>query len=110
VLTDAGPLLAQRCTPAYGRAAALDHVNKRLIGDLLAETELPAGSWSILPVANDRMPGLVQDERLLVISFTGSERVGYAIMDFVPRKHCTLELGGERCCRGVGRLHERRGS
>ncbi|MGW2552345.1 aldehyde dehydrogenase family protein [Streptomyces sp. NPDC001635] len=65
-----------------------------IIGDLLAETDLPAGSWSILPVANDRMSGLVQDERLPVISFTGSERVGYAIMDSVPRKHCTLELGG----------------
>ncbi|MEU8971593.1 aldehyde dehydrogenase family protein [Streptomyces monashensis] len=66
-----------------------------IVGDLLAETEgLPAGSWSILPVANDRMPALVQDERLPVISFTGSEKVGYAIMDSVPRKHCTLELGG----------------
>src|SRR3954466_7433035 len=60
-----------------------------IIGDLLAETELPAGSWSILPVPNDRMPALVQDERLPVISFTGSEKVGYAIMDSVPRKHCT---------------------
>ncbi|AZS84798.1 aldehyde dehydrogenase family protein [Streptomyces griseoviridis] len=65
-----------------------------IIGDLLAETELPAGSWSILPVANDKMPALVKDERLPVISFTGSEKVGYAIMDSVPRKHCTLELGG----------------
>jgi acyl-CoA reductase-like NAD-dependent aldehyde dehydrogenase len=65
-----------------------------VLGELLAETELPAGSWSILPVPNDRMPALVQDERLPVISFTGSEKVGYAIMDSVPRKHCTLELGG----------------
>ncbi|MGW0844087.1 aldehyde dehydrogenase family protein [Streptomyces sp. NPDC002787] len=67
-----------------------------IIGELLAEAEaaLPAGAWSILPVANDRMPALVQDERLPVISFTGSEKVGYAIMDSVPRKHCTLELGG----------------
>ncbi|WP_149825670.1 aldehyde dehydrogenase family protein [Streptomyces tailanensis] len=67
-----------------------------IIGELLAETgtTLPAGSWSILPVANDRMPALVQDPRLPVISFTGSEKVGYAIMDSVPRKHCTLELGG----------------
>ncbi|MEU9154881.1 aldehyde dehydrogenase family protein [Streptomyces sp. NPDC048417] len=66
-----------------------------IIGDLLAETEgLPAGSWSILPVANDKMAALVQDERLPVISFTGSEKVGYSIMDSVPRKHCTLELGG----------------
>lgn len=40
------------------------------------------------------MPALVQDDRLPVISFTGSDKVGYAIMDSVPRKHCTLELGG----------------
>ncbi|MFI5754168.1 aldehyde dehydrogenase family protein [Streptomyces sp. NPDC051569] len=65
-----------------------------LLGELLAETDLPAGSWSVLPVPNDRMPALVQDERLPVISFTGSDTVGYAIMDSVPRKHCTLELGG----------------
>lgn len=65
-----------------------------ILGELLAETDLPAGSWSILPVANDKMPALVQDERLPVISFTGSDKVGYAIMDSVPRKHCTLELGG----------------
>ncbi|MFD3512252.1 aldehyde dehydrogenase family protein [Streptomyces sp. NPDC058657] len=65
-----------------------------ILGELLAETELPAGSWSVLPVANDKMPALVQDERLPVISFTGSDKVGYAIMDSVPRKHCTLELGG----------------
>ncbi|MFD8724014.1 MULTISPECIES: aldehyde dehydrogenase family protein [Streptomyces] len=66
-----------------------------IIGDLLAETTgLPVGSWSVLPVANDKMTALVQDERLPVISFTGSEKVGYSIMDSVPRKHCTLELGG----------------
>ncbi|MFF7332479.1 aldehyde dehydrogenase family protein [Streptomyces sp. NPDC090306] len=65
-----------------------------ILGELLAETDLPAGSFSVLPVANDRMPALVQDERLPVISFTGSEKVGYEIMDQVPRKHCTLELGG----------------
>ncbi|MER7999638.1 aldehyde dehydrogenase family protein [Streptomyces sp. NPDC004749] len=65
-----------------------------LLGELLAETELPEGAWSVLPVPNDRMPALVQDERLPVISFTGSDKVGFAIMDSVPRKHCTLELGG----------------
>ncbi|WP_406136329.1 aldehyde dehydrogenase family protein [Streptomyces sp. NBC_01089] len=65
-----------------------------VLGELLAETELPAGSWSVLPVANDKMPALVQDERLPVISFTGSDKVGFAIMDSVPRKHITLELGG----------------
>ncbi len=40
------------------------------------------------------MAALVQDPRLPVISFTGSDTVGYQIMDAVPRKHVTLELGG----------------
>ncbi|MER6997989.1 aldehyde dehydrogenase family protein [Streptomyces sp. NPDC000410] len=65
-----------------------------IIGELLAETELPAGSWSVLPVLNEKMPALVKDERLPVISFTGSDKVGYAIQESVPHKHCTLELGG----------------
>ncbi|MFB7981753.1 aldehyde dehydrogenase family protein [Streptomyces vinaceus] len=65
-----------------------------ILGELLAETDLPAGSWSVLPVANHKMPALVQDERLPVISFTGSDKVGYAIQQSVPHKHCTLELGG----------------
>ncbi|MFY1679073.1 MULTISPECIES: aldehyde dehydrogenase family protein [unclassified Streptomyces] len=65
-----------------------------VIGELLSGADLPAGAWSVLPVPNDRMPALVRDERLPVISFTGSDRVGYAIMESVPHKHCTLELGG----------------
>ncbi|MFI5619229.1 aldehyde dehydrogenase family protein [Streptomyces sp. NPDC051567] len=65
-----------------------------ILGELLAETDLPAGSWSVLPVTNAAMPALVKDERLPVISFTGSDTVGYAIQQSVPHKHCTLELGG----------------
>jgi acyl-CoA reductase-like NAD-dependent aldehyde dehydrogenase len=65
-----------------------------LIGELLAETDLPAGSWSILPVPNDRMAALNEDPRLPVISFTGSTVVGELIQGQAPHKHVTLELGG----------------
>ena len=65
-----------------------------LIGELLSETELPEGSWSILPVPNDRMQALTGDPRLPVISFTGSTTVGELIQGQVPHKHVTLELGG----------------
>ncbi|MEW1893166.1 MULTISPECIES: aldehyde dehydrogenase family protein [unclassified Streptomyces] len=80
--------------PIILKPAPATPVSSLVLGELLAETDLPAGSWSVLTVPNDRMPALVQDERLPVISFTGSASVGYAIMDSVPRKHCTLELGG----------------
>ncbi|MET7641737.1 aldehyde dehydrogenase family protein [Streptomyces sp. NPDC005438] len=65
-----------------------------LLGELLSETDLPAGSWSVLPVPNDRMESLVRDERLPIISFTGSGPVGWSLLDSVPRKRVTLELGG----------------
>ncbi|MFJ1597156.1 aldehyde dehydrogenase family protein [Streptomyces sp. NPDC088261] len=81
-------------TPIILKPAPATPLSALLLGELLAETDLPAGAWSVLPVPNDRMPALVQDDRLPVISFTGSDKVGYAIMDSVPRKHCTLELGG----------------
>lgn len=64
------------------------------LGEFLAETDLPEGMWSILPVPNDRAGDLVRDPRLPVVSFTGSGPVGWQIRDAVPRKHVTLELGG----------------
>ncbi len=65
-----------------------------VLGEILAETDLPAGSWSVLAVGNDVAPQLVADERLPIVSFTGSEAVGFAIQKAVPHKHVTLELGG----------------
>jgi aldehyde dehydrogenase (NAD+) len=65
-----------------------------LLGSLLAETDLPAGAWAVLPVDVETTQQLVRDPRLPVVSFTGSVPVGWAIRDAVPRKHVVLELGG----------------
>jgi acyl-CoA reductase-like NAD-dependent aldehyde dehydrogenase len=64
------------------------------LGELLAECRLPRGMWSVLPVGNDRAGAMVTDPRLPVVSFTGSGPVGWSIREAVPRKHVTLELGG----------------
>ncbi|MFI5534564.1 aldehyde dehydrogenase family protein [Kitasatospora sp. NPDC051853] len=94
-------LVAHKIAPAIAvgapiilKPAPATPLSALLLGEILAETELPAGSWSVLTVENEKMPALVKDERLPVISFTGSDKVGYQIMDSVPRKHVTLELGG----------------
>ena len=94
-------LVAHKVAPAIAvgapiilKPAPATPLSALVLGEILAETELPAGSWSVLTVSNDRMPALVQDKRLPVISFTGSDVVGYQILDSVPRKHVTLELGG----------------
>lgn len=80
--------------PVVVKPAPATPLSALLLGELLAETGLPAGMFSILPVPNDRAGALVDDPRLPVVSFTGSGPVGFALKDQVPRKHVTLELGG----------------
>jgi len=95
-------LVAHKVAPALAvgapiilKPAPATPLSALLLGEILAGADgLPAGAWSVLPVPNDRMPALVQDPRLPVISFTGSDTVGHQIADSVPRKHVTLELGG----------------
>jgi acyl-CoA reductase-like NAD-dependent aldehyde dehydrogenase len=65
-----------------------------VLAEIVAETDLPAAMLSVLNVPNDVAPSLVADERLPVVSFTGSGPVGWKIQESVPHKHVTLELGG----------------
>ena len=94
-------LVAHKVAPALAVGAPIvvkpapsTPLSALLLGEILAETNLPEGSWSVLPVGNDMAPGLVADERLSIISFTGSDKVGHEIQKAVPHKHITLELGG----------------
>ncbi len=94
-------LVAHKVAPALAVGAPIilkpapgTPLSALLLGEILAETELPAGSWSVLPVPNERMAALTADPRLPVISFTGSGPVGEMIEAAVPHKHVTLELGG----------------
>ncbi|WP_370970880.1 aldehyde dehydrogenase family protein [Amycolatopsis sp. cg9] len=94
-------LVAHKVAPAIAvgapivlKPAPATPLTALLLGEILAETDLPAGSWSILPVDNETSSQLVEDPRLPVVSFTGSVPVGWAIRDRVPRKHVALELGG----------------
>lgn len=64
------------------------------LAEIIADTDLPAGMVSVLNVSNEQASSLVADERLPVVSFTGSGPVGWQIQKAVPHKHVTLELGG----------------
>jgi acyl-CoA reductase-like NAD-dependent aldehyde dehydrogenase len=94
-------LVAHKVAPAIAvgapiliKPAPATPLSALVLGELLAETDLPPGMWSVLPVPNDRMPALVADPRLPIISFTGSAPIGYSIREAVPHKHVVLELGG----------------
>ncbi len=88
-----GPALAVGA-PIIVKPAPATPLSALLLGELVAETDLPAGMVSVLPVPNDRVGQLVDDPRLPVVSFTGSGPVGWSLKERLPRKHVVLELGG----------------
>jgi acyl-CoA reductase-like NAD-dependent aldehyde dehydrogenase len=81
--------------PILVKPAPATPLTALLLGEIIAETGLPPKMISVLPVPNDKMSSLVGDPRLPVISFTGSGPVGWSIQKQAPRKHITLELGGD---------------
>jgi acyl-CoA reductase-like NAD-dependent aldehyde dehydrogenase len=94
-------LVAHKIAPAVAVGAPIvvkpapkTPLSALLLGEIFAETDLPAGAVSVILVPDDRAAALVADPRLPVVSFTGSGPVGHAIREAVPHKHVTLELGG----------------
>lgn len=62
--------------------------------ELIDQTILPKGSVSILPMSRDLGNLLVTDERIKLLSFTGSPEVGWAMKAKAGKKKVLLELGG----------------
>ncbi len=60
----------------------------------MAETDLPKDSWSVLPCDRQAADILVTDDRFKLLSFTGSDQVGWDMKARAGRKKVTLELGG----------------
>ncbi|PWV50181.1 aldehyde dehydrogenase family protein [Nocardiopsis sp. L17-MgMaSL7] len=93
-------LVAHKVAPAIAvgapvvlKPAPATPMTALVLGEILAETDLPAGMVSILPMPNELAAPLITDERLPVISFTGGP-FGWELQRRAPHKHVTLELGG----------------
>lgn len=90
------PAIAAGC-PFVLKPAAKTPIGALIIGEVLAETDLPEGAFSILPCSNDDAAALVEDERIALFSFTGGE-VGWELKSRAGRKKVVLELGGNAAC------------
>jgi len=87
------PALACGC-PFIAKPASYTPVGALLLGEMLAETDLPEGAFSILPMNSKDAGALTEDDRIRKLSFTGSAEVGWALKAKSGRKRVTLELGG----------------
>ncbi|MEM7166867.1 MAG: aldehyde dehydrogenase family protein [Planctomycetota bacterium] len=87
------PALAVGC-PFVLKPASLTPIGALIIGEVLAETNLPTGAFSILPCRRDGADLFTTDDRLKLLSFTGSPAVGWALKAKAGKKPVVLELGG----------------
>lgn len=87
------PAIAAGC-PFVLKPASLTPICALKIAEVLAETDLPKGAFSVLPCPREHADVLVTDDRFKLLSFTGSDVVGWDMKARAGRKKVTLELGG----------------
>lgn len=91
------PAIAAGC-PFVLKPASRTPIGALIIGEVLAETDLPEGAFSILPCHREGADLFTTDERLKLLSFTGSPAVGWDLKARAGKKKVVLELGGNAAC------------
>lgn len=91
------PAIAAGC-PWVMKPASRTPIGALIIGEVLAETDLPIGAFSILPCHRDGADLFTVDERFKLLSFTGSPGVGWDLKARAGKKKVVLELGGNAAC------------
>src|SRR6478735_9324396 len=79
-------LVAHKLSPAHA------------LGPWLIEAGMPANLLSVLHMPADVAEKLVTDERMAVLSFTGSDSLGFRLKSIAGKKTVLLELGGNAPC------------
>jgi len=87
------PAIAVGC-PFVMKPASRTPLGAIIMGEVLAETNLPIGAFSILPAHREGADLFTEDDRLKLLSFTGSPGVGWDLKAKAGKKKVVLELGG----------------
>jgi len=87
------PAIAVGC-PFVMKPASRTPLGAIIMGEVLAETDLPRGAFSILPAHREGADLFTTDDRLKLLSFTGSPGVGWDLKARAGKKKVVLELGG----------------
>jgi acyl-CoA reductase-like NAD-dependent aldehyde dehydrogenase len=88
-----GPAIASGC-PVVLKPSSSAPMTALLLGKTIVESGLPEGGLNIVPCVANEAVQIVTDERLKLISFTGSPAVGWDMKARAGRKRVVLELGG----------------
>jgi acyl-CoA reductase-like NAD-dependent aldehyde dehydrogenase len=87
------PAIAAGC-PMVLKPAPQTPLCSLLLAECVQQAGWPDGGLNVLPLSNEDAGLLVTDERIKLISFTGSVPVGWDIKRRAGKKKVALELGG----------------
>ena len=94
-------LVAHKVAPALAagdaivlRPASQTPVSALKLAEIVQGAGWPAGAFSVVPSSTADAAPLVEDERIELLTFTGSPAVGWSLRQRAGRKRVTLELGG----------------
>jgi len=87
------PAIAAGC-PIILKPSSLTPLSTLMLAQIIDRTDLPKGAVSILPMNRETGNKLVTDERISLLSFTGSPEVGWKMKSHAGKKKVVLELGG----------------
>ncbi len=87
------PAIVAGC-PIVMKVSPLAPLTTLALGELLVESGVQPGSLSVLHLSNEQAQKALVDDRIRMLSFTGSPEVGWMLKGMVPQKRVTLELGG----------------
>ncbi len=87
------PAIAAGCTLVL-KPAPQTPLTAMLLAETVQQAGWPDGALNVLPLSNEDAGLLVSDDRLKMISFTGSAAVGWDIKRRAGKKKVILELGG----------------
>ena len=80
--------------PILIRPATQTPVSALKLGQIIVEAGWPERAIAVVPSSTETAAPLVEDERIKLLTFTGSPAVGWDLKRRAGRKRVTLELGG----------------
>ncbi|RMH29170.1 MAG: aldehyde dehydrogenase family protein [Planctomycetota bacterium] len=92
-----GPAIAAGC-PCVLKPDDRTPITSLMLGEILAGLDLPEGAFGVLPCPDEGRDLFTTDDRLRLLSFTGSPKVGWELKSRAGRKRVVLELGGNAAC------------
>src|SRR5271170_1741288 len=87
------PAIAAGC-PIILKPAPQTPISSFLLAEIVQESGWPEGALAVMPLSNDDAGLLVADDRIKLLTFTGSAAVGWQLKNHAGKKRVTLELGG----------------